>query len=98
MRVLRFLSGIAGSALILLSVLGVVFSIFALIDPAGAQASDDANPLGAPPTFLHSSGIILAYLLVGAVGVYLLWIFGRQRPVDSAETAVKAAIAAKARE
>lgn len=79
MRALRFCSGVAGSLLILLGLLGVAFSILALIDPVGAQAADDANPLGAPPTFLQSSGILLAYLLVGAVGVYLLWIFCRKR-------------------
>gem|GEM_PF-3539855 len=82
MRALRVFSGIAGPVLILVSVLGVLFSILALIDPAGVQASDDANPLGAPPTFLQSSGILLAYLLLGAVGTYLLWIFLSAAPVS----------------
>jgi hypothetical protein len=79
MRALKLFSGMAGSALIVLSVLGVVVSIHALIDPAGVQASDDANPFGAPPSVLHSSGRLLAFLFAGAVGVYLLWIFCRQR-------------------
>jgi hypothetical protein len=79
MRILRILSGVAGSALILLSLLGVLFSVYALIDPAGAQGSDDSNPFGPPPTFLHSAGILIAYLFIGAIGVYLLWIFCRQR-------------------
>jgi hypothetical protein len=50
----RLLSAFAGSALILLGGLGVLFSIHALIDPAAAQAADENNPFGQPPTFLSA--------------------------------------------
>jgi hypothetical protein len=83
MRVLkvigRLLSALVGSALILLGGLGVLFSIHALIDPASAQAADENNPFGPPPTFLHELGILGAYILLGVVGVFVVWIFARQR-------------------
>ena len=83
MRILKLigtlLSAFAGSALILLGSLGVLFSIHALIDPAGAQAADENNPFGQSPTFLRELGILGAYVLVGVVGVFLVWIFARQR-------------------
>jgi hypothetical protein len=79
MRLLKFIGAIVGCALILLGGLGTLVSIHALIDPAFVQGSNDADPLGPPPTFLHSFGILLAYVALGAIGVYLLWIFCRQR-------------------
>jgi hypothetical protein len=83
MRILKLigtsLSAFAGSALILLGALGVLFSIHALIDPASAQAADENNPFAQPPTVLHALGILGAYILVGMVGVFLIWIFARQR-------------------
>jgi hypothetical protein len=83
MRILKFigrsLSAFAGSVLILLGGLGVLFSIHALIDPAGAQAADENNPFGQPPAFLHEFGILGAYILLAMVGVFLVWIFARQR-------------------
>ena len=75
----RLLSAFTGSALILLGALGVLFSIHALIDPASAQAADENNPFGRSPTFLHELGILGAYIVVGVVGVFLVWIFARQR-------------------
>ena len=75
----RLLSAFAGPALILLGGLGVLFSIHALIDPAAAQAADENNPFGQPPTFLHEFGILGGYILVVVVGVFLVWVFARQR-------------------
>jgi hypothetical protein len=83
MRVLkvigRSLSALVGSALILLGGLGVLFSIHALIDPASAQAADENNPFGQPPTFVHELGVFGGYIVVALVGVFLLWTFARQR-------------------
>ena len=75
----RLRSAFAGSALILLGCLGVLFSIHALIDPAAGQAADENNPFGQPPAFLHELGILGAYILVSVVGAFLIWIFARQR-------------------
>ena len=83
MRILKFiprlLSAFAGPALILLGGIGVLVSIHALIDPASAQAADENNPFGQPPTFLHGLGILGGYILVVIIGVFLVWIFARQR-------------------
>jgi hypothetical protein len=47
--------------LLLVGLLIVTFSVAAIIDPAGANASDDNDPFGPPPSRLSST----AWLAVG---------------------------------
>jgi hypothetical protein len=56
---------------------GTFLSLLALMDPAGAQHSNDADPFGAPPgttQILFSSAVSLLMLCIGA------WLFFRRRP------------------
>jgi len=51
-----------------------------LIDPVGTKLSDDANPLGTPPTFSPSILVLFVYAAVCALGAFLLWRSVRNRP------------------
>ncbi len=77
--IVRILSGVAGSAFMFLSLLGIAVSLLAIIDPAGAKAADDNDPLGVPPSFVSSLGVLGLYLAIGALGAYLLWLCCRRR-------------------
>lgn len=78
-RALRVLSGFVGLAFIVLGFVGSGFSILAMIDPVGTKAADDNDPLGLPPSFLEVLGVLGLYCALGALGVYLLWLFARRR-------------------
>jgi hypothetical protein len=75
----------AGLGLILLvgGVLGVAVSLIAILDPAGAQMADDANPFGPPPSLLSSISILIFYLIVSAVAFFLTWRSFRKRSVSA---------------
>jgi hypothetical protein len=43
-----------GAPLFVVGFGGMIFAIHGLIDPAGAQLSDDSNPFGVPASLSHS--------------------------------------------
>jgi hypothetical protein len=58
---------------------GMIFAIHGLVDPAGAQLSDDSNPFGVPPSLFHSLIVLAIYLGICATGALLLWGSFRKR-------------------
>jgi protein-S-isoprenylcysteine O-methyltransferase Ste14 len=75
----KIVGTIVGALFLTLGCLGIPFSILAIIDPVGSKAADDADPLGVPPTFLTSVGILGLYIVIAAVGAALLWLCWRRR-------------------
>jgi hypothetical protein len=73
-----WLAAAGGSALLLGGVAALVFGL-ALLDPAGAQAANDADPFGTPP----STASALAGLAIAAAmkicGVVLVILAHRER-------------------
>ncbi len=73
MKALRIIASlIVAPILILLGIVGTPFSLLALADPVGAKMSDDADPLGPPPTTTESMWVLAGYLLMLAVGLLIV--------------------------
>jgi hypothetical protein len=68
-----------GLALFVLGLGGTIFVIHGLIDPAGAQLSDDSNPFGTPPSLSHSLIVLGMYIGTCATGALILWGSFRKR-------------------
>jgi hypothetical protein len=51
---IKALSISVGVPLLIFGLGGSIFTILGIIDPAGTQLSNDADPFGAPPTLLNS--------------------------------------------
>jgi hypothetical protein len=68
-----------GSPLLVVGLGGVIFVIHGLIDPAGAQLSDDSNPFGAPPSLSHFLFVLATYVGICATGAIILWSCFRKR-------------------
>ncbi|MCL1634902.1 hypothetical protein M2650_09700 [Luteimonas sp. SX5] len=74
---MKRLLGLAGWAVVALGAGIAVFSLWALLDPAGAQLSDDANPFADPP----STGDLIVRLAGGlAIAASGLWLIARGEP------------------
>lgn len=58
---------------LLLGFLGVGFGIIGMIDPVGTKMSDDADPLGTPPSFTDSLFVTMAYATVFLLGLCLIF-------------------------
>ena len=67
----KIVGAVLGSFLGVGGFLGVAVSLFAILDPAGTQMADDANPFGPPPSLLSSVAILVFYLGVCAIGFFL---------------------------
>ena len=80
---MKILSAIVGGIFVAGGILGSGAGIFALIDPRGSKMADDGDPFGPAPGVLESSLILCVYLLVTAVGIYLLWRSLRKPPVST---------------
>ncbi len=61
-----------GGVLALVGFVGMAVGILAVLDPVGAQHSNDGNPFGPPPTTLESVLIAALFLCVAASGVFLI--------------------------
>ncbi len=66
----RLLAVLAGLALVVAGVVGVVLSIMAIVNRVGTQVAD-ADPFGAPPTIVGASLALLVCLAMAAAGVWL---------------------------
>ena len=82
-------SAIIGGILLVAGVVGSGSGVFALIDPRGSKMADDGDPFGPAPGVVESSLILGVYLVVTAVGVYLLWRSLRKPPVSTKSGAQK---------
>ena len=71
----RSIKFMVGSLLLLLGAVGVLSSLHAIADPKEAQQSNDADPFGVPPSFLHSITFLGVYSVVAAAG----WLIVRRR-------------------
>jgi hypothetical protein len=68
-----------GAPLFVVGLGGVIFVIHGLIDPVGAQLSDDSNPFGGPPSLSHSLVMLAMYVGICAAGAFILWSCFRKR-------------------
>ena len=72
-KLIKALSISVGVPLLILGLGGSIFTILGIIDPAGTQLSNDADPVGTPPTLLSSILVCLVYLVILFAGLFLLW-------------------------
>jgi hypothetical protein len=70
---LRFARLSFGILLLALGVMGVFFSFLAIVDPVGAQLAADHNPFATPPSAAQSLLVMGGYVLVAALGSWLLF-------------------------
>ena len=90
----RLLGVLLGILMILLGLTGTIFGVIAVLDPAGTQLSNDADPFGTPPSWQSSVALTAAYAVVGlAGGALVVWTLGgrRWKRQNSAETVPPAA-------
>jgi hypothetical protein len=74
------LAGISfGMPMVVLGLGGMIVTIHGLLDPSGAQLSDDSNPFGTPPSLSHSLLILAMYVALCAAGAVILWGCFRKR-------------------
>ena len=63
---------VIGFACILLGVAGAGFCLLTILDPIGSKMSDDGDPFGVPPSRVESALMYLGYLVILALGIWLL--------------------------
>lgn len=73
MRATKIVGAILGLILFVGGFLGVAVALFAILDPAGTQMADDANPFGPPRSLPSSVTTLVFYLGVCAIGFFLTW-------------------------
>jgi hypothetical protein len=65
--------------LILVGLIGVLFSVLDLIDPVGSKMADDADPLGPPNSTLESLLMTAAYAAVLGGGCWMAFMRRRTK-------------------
>ena len=61
-----------GIVITVFGLLGTAVGILAILDPVGAKMSDDADPLGTPPSFSESAAVTFLFLLIAGAGIWLM--------------------------
>jgi hypothetical protein len=61
-----------GAILVVLGLIGVIFGVVALIDPAGSKMADDGAPFGSPLGVMESLLITAAYAVAAMLGCWML--------------------------